>query len=269
MFKIKIAKRNLRNFWLVAAGCLLVFGAVAAADTIVQGFKSSVQYQPGWLVALSKSATATIELAPSNNPSRIFGVVVDPSSAPATVQTQGQQVFVANSGTYPALVSIQNGPISPGDYLSMSDTDGIAAKADASSDFVLGRAVESFDGQSKVITVGSDGSAIGKIRANIFPGKNPLKREEVAIPAPLKNLGQSIAGKPVSAIRVYAALVVFIIAALMATSLLWAGIRNGMVAIGRNPLSKHSILHGLFQVIIVALAVFFVGVFAVYLLLKI
>lgn len=269
MLKTKINLKKTKNFVLAIVCSTVLFGGLAAADTIVQGFKSDVQYQPGWLVALSRASSATVELAPSNEPTRIYGVVVDPSNAPATVQTQGQQVFIANTGTYPALVSAQNGSISPGDYLSMSRTDGIAAKADASSSFVLGRAVESFDGKTRVITVGPDGFAIGKIKVNIFPGKNPLQKDQVAIPAPLKNLGQSIAGKPISALRIYAALIVFIIAGLMATSLLWAGIRNGMVAIGRNPLSKHSILHGLFQVIVVAVVVFFVGVFGVYLLLKV
>ena len=54
----------------------------------------------------------------------------------------------------------------------------------------------------------------------------------------------------------------------IAATLLWSGVRSGMISIGRNPLSKHSIIQGLMQVIIVAVLIFIIGVFAVYLLLK-
>jgi hypothetical protein len=90
----------------------------------------------------------------------------------------------------------------------------------------------------------------------------------VAIPAPLKRFGQAVAGKNVSALRIYASILFFIITAAIAFGVLWAGVRNGMISIGRNPLSKKSIMGGLVQVIIVAFGVFIVGMVGVYLLLK-
>src|SRR3990167_3970597 len=93
----------------------LAFSA-AAADTIVRSFNAQGSLQPGWVVALSQSNNTTVELAPSDDPGRIYGVAIDPSAAPLTVQKEAQQVFVANSGNYPALVSTQNGNIRVGDY---------------------------------------------------------------------------------------------------------------------------------------------------------
>ena len=65
-----------------------------------------------------------------------------------------------------------------------------------------------------------------------------------------------------------AALAMFLISVIVAASLLWAGVRSGITAIGRNPLSQNFIIRGLDQVIILAAAVFAIGLFGVYLLLR-
>lgn len=254
-----------------ALATVLLIGLAAAvrADTIVQGFSAKSSLEPGWIVALAKDSVGTVEPAPSDDPSRIYGVVIDPSKAPVTLQSQrGQKVFVATNGTYPVLISTQNGKINPGDYVSLSSTDGIAAKATSTQSTILGQALEKFDGIHNVITTAANGSTIGRVAVSITPGKNPLTKNDAAIPAPLRRAGQAIAGKSVSAARIYTALAVFLATGVIAISVLWVGIRSGMVAIGRNPLSRHSIMQGLVQVIIVAMIVFGIGAFAVYLLLR-
>lgn len=252
---------------------LLLFSFVipslhASADTIVRGFSAKGSIQPGMLVALDKSASDTVEVAPANDPSKIFGVVIDPSQAPVTVQKQGQQVFVATGGSYAVLVNTENGAIKPGDYISVSSVNGIGTKASNNQPLVLGKAIEPFDGKSGIITTDSSGAAIGRIIVNIIPGKNPLVKDSVAIPAPLKRFGEAIAGKNISAIRIYAAMAFFLVTAAVAFGVLWAGIRNGMIAIGRNPLSRKTITKSLIQVIVMAFLVFIVGMIGVYLLLK-
>ncbi len=239
-----------------------------SADTIVHGFKTKGTIQPGWVAALDKTASDTVEASPGNDASRIYGVVIDPSQAPVTVSLQNQQVFVATSGTYPVLVSSQAGGVKPGDYISISSITGIAAKANSRQSNILGRAVESFDGKNNVLTSGSDGSSIGRIEVTIGPGKNPLVKSDASVPGPLKHVGQAIAGKSVSAIRIYAALAIFFVVSVIAGAILWAGVRSGMIALGRNPLSKQSIMGGLVQVIMVAILVFIVGLAGVYLLLR-
>ena len=254
---------------LLGVFLLGTLGLTAAADTIVNSFNAQGNLQPGWVVALSKTNDATVELAPSDDTSRIYGVVIDPSAAPLTVQRQEQQVFVATSGNYPVLVSTKNGEIRSGDYLSTSSTDGIAAKAGNNERFIIGRALESFNGQGTAIVYANDGTALGRIMTQIMPGKNPLVKEAASVPQPLLRVGESIAGKPLSALRIYAALAVFTVAALIAAVMLWGGIRSAMTAIGRNPLSRHSIMRGLLQVTLAATSVLIIGLLGVYLLLKI
>jgi hypothetical protein len=249
---------------------LLVFAFVApfvSADTIVHGFNAKGAIGPGTIVALSAKSTDTVVAAKGNEPSKIFGVAIDPSQAPLTVQKKGEQVFVATGGSYPVLVSTQEGVIKSGDYISISSIDGIGAKANNQST-VLGRAVDNFDGKTNIITTTADGNKVGKINVSIIPGKNPLVKDNVAIPSILKRFGQAIAGKNISAVRIYVALVVFLVTAIVALTVLAVGVRSSITAIGRNPLSKKSILRGLLQVVTVAFLVFTVGIVGVYLLLR-
>lgn len=50
--------------------------------------------------------------------------------------------------------------------------------------------------------------------------------------------------------------------------LLYAGVRNAIISIGRNPMSRKSIVKALIQVILTSLLILIIGLFAVYLLLK-
>lgn len=260
---------NRRRISTFAVLLLLLIAAapLAYADTIVQGFRAKTALQPGMIVSLSQGQKDAVEVTKGNDSEHIYGVVIDPSQAPVTVKAQDQQVFVATGGNYLVLVSTQNGVIKSGDYISMSAIDGIGAKAQ-DQPLVIGRALEGFDGKSRVITTSSDGHAIGRIAVSIIPGKNPLVKDSVAIPAPLRRFGEAIAGKNISAVRIYAALAVFVITSLVAISVLAVGIRSSIISIGRNPLSKKYIMRGLLQVILVAVLVFIVGTFGVYLLLK-
>jgi hypothetical protein len=61
---------------------------------------------------------------------------------------------------------------------------------------------------------------------------------------------------------------VFLAATVVAGSMLYAGVRSSMISIGRNPLSKQSIVKSMVQVIITSFMVFILGIFGVYLLLK-
>lgn len=257
----KAALAGLMAFWLLAP--------TVHGDTLVQSFKSKDTLEPGWVVALTEDDNNSVEPAPAGDTSRMYGVVIDPSQVPFTIQRQeNNQVYVATTGTYPVFVSTQYGEINPGDFISMSSTDGIAAKAVSRQSYVLGKAVEKFNGKDGVITRSSDGSAIGRINVTIIPGKNPLTKNDVAVPSALKTLGDGIAGRDTAAIRIYTALAVFLMTSIVSAVVLWVGIRGGMIAIGRNPLSRSYIIRGLIQVIIISILIFVVGVIGVYLLLK-
>ncbi len=255
---------------LVVAALLALAGISvhAQAESIVRSYNAKGNIESGRVVALVTLDKNTVELAPSGDPTRIYGVAVEQSAASATIQQPGQNVFIATGGAYPVLVSTENGPIAVGDYLSISSDDGIAARIKGQT-YIVGRAAQNFDGKSGSLGSGKNGSMIGKISVRVAPGKSPLLREDTAVPAPLRKLGESIAGKPLSASRIYSALVIFIVTIIIAFGLLWVGVRSGMIAIGRNPLGKHSIMQNLAQVIIAAAIVFTSGLFGIYLFLRI
>lgn len=266
--KLQLRLAGLFGF-LVIVGSLAGFAAPALADNLAQGFSAKGNLSTGMVVALSKNTQDTVEPAPASDTSRIYGVVIDPSDAPLILNRQsGDQVFVATSGSYPVLVSTERGPIKSGDYLSISSTDGIAADATYEQQTVLGQAASAFDGKKGAITsVGN--YAIGKITVNIDPHKNPLVKNDISIPPFLRKAGQAVAGKPVSAIHIYLALAFLVAAVVIATAILTAGIRGGMIALGRNPLNRGTIMNSMFKVVIAAVLIFVIGLFGVYLILKI
>lgn len=254
---------------LFLAAALAIPTLTAGADTLIQGFKTKTTLQPGWVVAISKTAPDSVELASAKDPSRIYGVVIDPSNAPVTLHRQNNQVFVATDGNYEVLVSTQNGAINVGDYLALSSIDGIASRASDQQTFVLGKALQSFDGVQGSLTSDKNGFALGRIKADISHTKNPLLKDDVLLPQSLRRIGAAIAGKgSVSPLRIYTALAALIITTTLSVSILWIGVRGGMVALGRNPLSQHSIFKGLVQVTLASILIFIIGLFGVYLLLR-
>lgn len=256
---------------LLVISSLLLFGLApkVSADNVVAGYKSKGELHPGYLVALVKGSQDTVEAVPKDGSDRIYGVVIDPSEAPLTLNRQvSDQVFVATTGNYKVLVSTERGKVRAGDYLSISSENGIAANATNSQKTIIGQALEAFDGKKNVIT-SANNVAIGKITVNIDPRRNPIAANDVFVPGFLKTVGQAVAGKPVTAQRIYLSLIFLIAAVSLATTLLWASVRGGMIAMGRNPLNRGHILNSMFKVVTAAVMIFLIGLFGVYLLLRI
>jgi hypothetical protein len=238
------------------------------ADEVIEGFSSKATITPGQVVALDNAATKTVKVAPADNTSAIYGLAVDPSDVPLTLVGEDSKVFVATSGTHQVLVSIANGVINKGDYISMSPIDGIAGKARVDQTVILGKAATSFNGTSGVITT-SGGKAIGRIFVNIGVQKNPTSSTDPTVPAFLRRVANGLADKSVPVIRVYTAVLIFLISLLAALTVLWSGVRSSLISLGRNPLSRKTIFSGMYKTVFTGLCVFIIGMAGVYLLLKI
>jgi len=258
--------------------------APVAADTnvqtVAQNYTASGNLQQGMIVSpADKNATAVVA-ATVDGTAKMLGVVVSATAAPVTLSstsTSAQQVYVVNSGRYNVLVSNQNGAISSGDYLSVSSLDGVAMRADNSQAKVVGRAATSFDGVHNVsatTTVKTDDGksvkvALGSIPVAISITSNPLATVGGAkVPGFLQNAAQVVTDRQVSAARLYLGALVFVLSTIVAASLLFSGVRSSMVAVGRNPLARRSITRSLIQVILTSLIIFVIGLFAVYLIVK-
>ncbi len=247
------------------------------AQAVTQGFSSDKPLQKGMVVKLVKEDTSKVAAVTTEDMDQMYGVVVDSNDAPVTLTNEGNKVFVATNGPFEILLSDQNGPIEPNDYLTISAVEGIAMKAGTSEPVVVGRALAGFDGNSNVIGTASlkDSKGVDKqvkfarVNADISVSRNPLlKGETPNVPEFLRKASEAIAGKPVPTFRIYLSIFVFIVSTIAAGSLMYAGVRNGLISIGRNPLSKKTIIRGMFQVILTGLIIFIIGIFGVYLLLK-
>jgi hypothetical protein len=269
---------------ILAVGLVLfgVFVAKAFAQNVPQSYQTTQSLQPGIIVRLSPSNGSYIEPLSQASQTDMLGVVVSPDDAPVSLSNNStqQQTFVASSGEYDVLVSSQGGPIEIGNYITISSLDGVGMKASATQKIVLGKAVQAFDGKtnvaSSVTLTNSNGSkqtvALSRIAVDIGVTHNPLytsTQSTNGVPHFLAAAAQLVVNKPVGAIRIYAGLAVVVVTLLIAGGLLYAGVRSGVTAIGRNPLAKKSIMRGLITVTLMALIVFIIGLLAVYLLLRI
>ncbi len=281
MFKTKIRQHLTFQRVLASAGlCLLIMASLwhpLGAQAVTEGFNADQVLQQGMIVRLKKDDTTKVEPVSIDDAEHMHGVVVRANDAPLTVSADGQKVFVATTGHYEVLVSTQNGSIAGGDYIAVSAISGIGMKAGTREPYVIGRALAGFDGTKNAVTSSdikdSAGAthhiSIGRVTVDIGVAKNPLlKATEPNLPSVLQKAAETIAGKPVNATRVYVSIVVFGVTTMVALSLLYGGVRSGLISIGRNPLSKKSIIRGMIQVSITGLIVFITGVFGVYLILR-
>ena len=245
----------------------------------VQGYSSASSLDNGTIVELTGKDLDHVKAATQKNLQNMFGVVVDRNQIPVRIsnESRNNETFVAVSGNYNVLVSDQAGPIKSGDYITLSSVNGVAMKAGSDEDMVFGRANRDFDG--KGVTMGtttlkdSNGDTktvkLGSIPTTIDIRKNPNEKSTKAdLPEMLQRVGQAIAEKEVSPIRIYLSLGITAVSLIAAIAVLYAGVRSGVISIGRNPMSKKSIFRALLEVILTSLLILIVGLFAVYLLLK-
>jgi len=259
-----------------------VFPAIAASSYgggSVSGYSAANPMDQGTIVQLNGKNAKQVKIATQSELQNMFGVIVDRNQLPlALSQGLENEVFVAVSGTYNVLVSTQGGSIKVGDYVTLSSVNGIAMKAGTEEKTVFGRAAGSFDGKGIVLgtttlkdSTGKDTKTVhlGSIPVTVDIKNNPnIKSTKANLPELLERAGQAIAEKEVSPIRIYLSLGITIVSLIAAIAVLYAGVRNSVISIGRNPMSKKSIFRALIEVILTCLLILIVGMFAVYLLLK-
>ena len=266
-----------------ALGVVLTFAVPAFAQTYgggsVQGYGASRPLDYGTIVQLTGKNSDEVKIATQAELPNMFGVAVDRNQLPLAVTNDGikNETFVAVSGTYNVLVSTQGGAIKAGDYITLSSVNGVAMKAGTEEKTVFGRAAAPFDGKGVTLSSASLKDTAGKaktVKLGLIPvtidiRSNPnQKTTKVKVPSFLERVGLAIAEKPVSPVRIYLSIAIAVVCVVAAIAIVYAGVRNGVISIGRNPMSKKSIFRALIEVILTSLLILFIGTFAVYLLLK-
>lgn len=253
---------------------ILSLCSAVTAQTVNRGYESDEPIQVGMLVREKEGDSGKVEPLKTESLAQLKGVVVNRGDSPVTIASAQQTVFVATGGKYEVLVSNENGQIKKGDYLSISSLPGIAMKAKSNQAVVVGRAAADFRGNGDTIgtTTQSDNKTVhlGRIVVDVAIGPNPIQPAPVTnrVEDFLQNVTTSVAGESVTPVRAWLALLVFIVASGLTGTLIYGGARSSLVALGRNPLSRRSIMRGLIQVILMGMLVFISGMFGVYLLLK-
>ena len=267
----------------IAVGLLATAVPVAAETSYgggsTQSYAASSPIENGAIVVLTGEKSNRVEIATQANVQNMFGVTVDRNTLQLALSNSENEneVFVAVSGTYNVLVSNQAGAIKSGDYLTLSSVNGVAMRAGDEEVTVFGRANANFDGKGTVLgnssLKNSAGEtinvALGSIPVTIDIKNNPNhKSTDSNLPEVLKRVGQAIAEKEVSPVRIYLSMGIAAVSLIAAIAVLYAGVRNGVISIGRNPMSKKSIFRALMEVILTSALILIIGLFAVYLLLK-
>jgi hypothetical protein len=250
-----------------------------ALASLSQGFATKTPIASGSLVSLDAKSSGSVLVADLNNINNLFGVVVPPASASISLSGSGSgQVQVVTSGTASVLVSTAGGDIKVGDYITVSAIAGVGQKVTDSSSKVVGTAQTDFNGSGEGVTKRSIEDASGK-KKEVAIGQIPVVigvstytstdgKQNYVVPNWLQNLSNTLAGKDVSPIRIVIAGIILFIALTSVTVLLYSAVRNSIISIGRNPLSKSSVLGGLMQVIGIAGGIMLLTAGAIYMVIS-
>ena len=256
-----------------------VFGAENGGGN-VQSYSADRPIDFGTVVELTGEKSDHVKPSTQEQMQNMFGVSVNPRQLSVRIARSDvkNETYVASSGTYSVLVSDQNGEIKSGDYLTLSSISGVAMKAGTEESTVLGRASGSFNDSSvslgKTTLKDVNGSAtktvkLGSVPVTINVQSNPNETSTKAkVPEMLERIGQAIAEKEVSPIRIYLSLAITAVTLIATIAVLYSGVRNSIISIGRNPMSKKSIFRALLEIILTSFLILIIGLFAVYLLLR-
>lgn len=278
MLMVSFINKKTFRFGILISLVAVFFGmATVSAQDFTQGYGTSDKLVRGSIVSRNEDDDTLVDAANLDNISRLFGVVVRSDESAVTLTSDTAGVYVSTTGRYEVIVSTIGGEVKTGDYITASSIDGIAMKAGTSQELVIGQVLQDFDTSNQEAVLGSTKATdaggkshdvvIGRVLTDLDVKRNP--RLSQSAPELIVRFSELIAGKPVSLLRVYAAMAVLLVSAALGGSMLYAGIRSAFVAIGRNPLSKKSVMRGLLQVVATSMAIFLSGFFAIYLILKV
>lgn len=245
---------------------LLALTNTTHAQAVSEGYQSSSAIREGAVVSLDSTNPDQVELANSNNSEYLNGVVISVENSLLALRNENSNIQVARSGEAIAYVSDQRGDISTGDFITVSNINGVAAKTDENyRGRILGVAKEDFSQSSNADEVEINGKTyrIGSINIDlaIFEavGEDTENSRSLII-----SFAEQVGGKPVSLVRAIVSFVIFLAAFAVSAMLLFTSIKSMFVSIGRNPLSAPSIFTGVVHVNVVAIITLAIGTIAAY-----
>lgn len=244
-----------------------------AIGSLSQAFKTSDNsLVTGTLVDLQSGTADTIEQAISSRAPQLLGVT---ANQPLVALGGGnRQAQVVVSGLTPTLVSNINGDIKIGDKITASPIQGIGMKAETSTE-IVGTAESSLDKADTTNQQVTDKSGrvtsvkVGLIAVQVNVSYYALQQTKLNdfVPPILVNVAASITGKDLSPLRVLIAFISLTIGFAVVGIMLHAGVRSGIISLGRNPLAGQLLRRSLLDVLATSLGLLCLSIVVFYLIL--
>lgn len=250
---------------MMALATLSIVASAPTADAaaLSQGYRADEVLAPGTMVSLGNNTNGTVVPATIDNNESLIGVVVGSSSIELT--GPGRSLHVSNSGATGVYVSDLNGPVHAGDAIIPSPIAGVGMRAISAGKIVGIAQGDVSAGDTKTVSVTRNDGRTTNVTVGLAPvalqvGYYTPPTEKSPLPGFLQVFANAIAGHQVPVLRIVAALLMVIIGLAVVGVMLFSAVHSTLVSLGRNPLAKSSIYHGLWQVFATS-AILLVGAF--------
>lgn len=233
--------------------------ALALSTYIAESYTSEEALPMSSIVSLKENASDSVVATNTGNVDTMIGVVIDRSDASISVSNgKDKQVQVAKNGTLQVLVSDINGTVEQGDYVTGSPINGVGMRATGSTK-VIGIAQNSLTNGVAQKIKGSDGVEqnvkVGTVTILVSVSGYIEKSENSFIPRPVQEIANTLAGRTVSALPILLSLGVFLVTLIVVTIIIYSMVRNGIISVGRNPLSSSAIYRNVIQLSVLVLGI--------------
>jgi hypothetical protein len=233
--------------------------ALALSTYIAESYTSEEALPMSAIVSLKENSSDSVVTTNTGNVDTMIGVVIDRSDASISVSNgKDKQVQVAKNGTLQVLVSDINGTVEQGDYVTGSPINGVGMRATGSTK-VIGIAQNSLTNGVAQKIKGNDGVEqnvkVGTVTILVSVSGYIEKSENSFIPRPVQEIANTLAGRTVSALPILLSLGVFLVTLIVVTIIIYSMVRNGIISVGRNPLSSSAIYRNVIQLSVLVLGI--------------
>lgn len=249
---------------LAVAAISFGYFASSSAQEFSTGYRAETSLPSGMIVSLESREERLVVPANRDNIDNLLGVTVGGSNSLLNLSSQESNVQVVTNGIVEVLVTDINGRIETGDFVTISEVNGIGRKATREDPKILGTAQGNFEESSLTTVTTASGASrevsVSRIDVLIQVGGNPdLARQESFLPGFLQEAANTLAGEPVSPARIIVSVVVVVGGIIGSMVLLYGAVSSTIISIGRNPLSDKSIYAGLLRMTAIAVIIILIS----------
>lgn len=242
-----------------------------AAALISQSYTSDKTLAINSIVSLKDNSADEVVAASHTNADNLLGVIVSAGSSSLSLTNNlSNQVQVATSGTLHVLVSDINGPIARGDFITASPISGVGMKATDNARIVgiaqgtieggASQTIKDDQGKDKVVKV-------GQVTVLVNVSSYFKQPDKTLIPSAVQNVANAFAGRTVAALPILVSAGIFVVTLLVVVIIIYSMIRNGIISVGRNPLSQSAVYRNIVQMSGLVLGILAASFVAIYLVL--